>query len=250
MGPPPKGKGKLAKVTLWIPAAESPRWPCVLSWMNVIYPAGERPAFMRSGPNNVRYSWNKAVRDFLKTDSEWLWSCHNDVTFEPETLVRLLSWNVPLVSGLIFMRTSPVVPHIWNQYYQSGPYAYRVRDTREWLLDHLDTHGIPFGPRVMTPRPDDALVPVNFTSTSCTLIHRSVLEATKDPWFEWDDDYNGGGEDRKFFEAAKAAGFQPYVDRSCIVGHLVGDIPTSAADFLVWTDANEFHETGEPEVEK
>jgi len=97
----------------------------------------------------------------------------------------------------------------------------------------------------MDPRPDDALVPVSFTSTSCTLIHRSVLEATEDPWFLWDDDFNGGGEDRRFFESATKAGFTPYVDRSCIVGHLGGDVPTGAADFMAWSSVSDFNGTGE-----
>jgi hypothetical protein len=96
----------------------------------------------------------------------------------------------------------------------------------------------------MAERPDDALTDISFTSTSCTLIHRSVLEAMRplvnDEWFLWDDDYNGGGEDRRFFEAAKRSGFPAFVDRSCIAGHLVGDIPTSSADFIAWDSVSTF----------
>jgi hypothetical protein len=229
---------------LWVPAAESPRWPCVLSWLNLEYPDGVRPVFVRSGANNIRYSWNKVVRDFLQSDSDWLWSCHNDVAFEPGTLKRLLSWGKPLVSALVFMRSSPVVPHIWQQYQADGAYAFRINDTRDWFYAHTDA--IRFGPHIMEPRPDDALVPVTFTSTSCTLIHRTVLEALDDPWFLWDDDYNGGGEDRRFFENAAKAGVTAYVDRSCMVGHLVGDIPTGAADFIAWDTVSTFKHTGEP----
>jgi hypothetical protein len=234
----------MPKVTLWVPAAESPRWPCVLSWLNLTYPDGVRPEFVRSGANNIKYSWNKVVRDFLKTDSDYLWSCHNDVVFLPDTLNRLLSWGKPLVSGLIFMRQGPVVPHIWQKYIDCENYAYRLEDTRKWFYDRPNC--IKFGPQIMEPRPDDALAEVGFTSTSCTLIHRSVLEAMADPWFLWDDDYNGGGEDRRFFENARAAGFIPYVDRSCIVGHLVGDIATGPADFIAWDQVSDFSNTGEP----
>jgi hypothetical protein len=233
-----------SKVTLWVPAAESPRWPCVLSWLNCDWPNNERPTFIRTGANHIRYTWNKAVRDFLASDSEWLWSCHNDVVFEPSTLTRLLSWDLPLVSALIFMRTSPVVPHVWHQYDDAGVYAMRTQDTFEWFMQHPTD--IRFGAHVMEPRPDNALVPVTFTSTSCTLIHRTVLEAMTDPWFEWDDDYTGGGEDRRFMENAAKAGFTPYIDRSCIAGHLVGDIPTGPADFIAWSQCSEFKETGEP----
>lgn len=60
-----------------------------------------------------------------------------------------------------------------------------------------------------------------------------------------DDEIAGGGEDRRFFEIAARAGYQAYVDRSCVVGHLMGDIPTSSADFIAWDNISVFHNTGE-----
>ncbi len=238
----------MTNVTHWVPAHESPRWPAALSWINMNIPVGWTKTFIRSGPNNPRFAWNEVCVNFLKSDSEWLFSTHSDVVFEPDTLNRLLSWNVPLISGLIFMRASPVVPHIWQKYEDTAQYAHRIKDTREWFFAHKEY--IKFGAFLMEPRPDDAIIPIDFTSTSCTLIHRSVLEAMiplcGDQWFVMDDDLKGGGEDRRFFELAKEAGFQPYLDRSCVVGHLVGDIPTSSADFIAWDSISEFHDTGEP----
>ncbi len=191
-------------------------------------------------------TWNDAIEAFLKSDSEWLWSTHNDVDFHPQTLRRLFSWNKPLISALIFMRQSPVVPHIWKAYADdtSGRMANRIQNTREWFFNHLDY--VRFGPFIMDPRPDDALVEVSFTSTSCTLIHRSVLEKMTPPWFTMDA-YGSGGEDRRFHEGAKAAGFPGYVDRSCIAGHLVGDVATSSLDFMMWSQVSEFKNTGERE---
>jgi GT2 family glycosyltransferase len=237
-------------ITLWIPAAEAPRWPCVQSWWNLDTPNGEKLRMIRSGPNNVRFSWNKAVLDFLTGPDEWLFSVHNDVVLSPGTLTRLLSWNKSLISALIFMRQSPVIPQIWQAYQDDGHdghYIQRINDTRNWFYEHKEW--IRFGPYTIDPCPDNALVEIDFTSTSCTLIHRSVLEAmrpiVKDIWFEWDDNYNGGGEDRRFFENALKAGFRAYVDRSNVVGHLVGDIPTSAADFIAWDSVSQFNGTGE-----
>ena len=238
----------MTHVTHWVPAHESPRWPPTLSWLNLQLPEGYTKSFVRSVPNNIKYTWNEVCTNFLNSSSDWLWSTHSDVVFEPETLTRLLSWNKPLISALIFMRQAPIVPHIWQGYEGGGQYAHRIRDTREWFYQHREY--IKFGPFVMHPRPDDALVPVEFTSTSCTLIHRSVLEKMSDEcgdqWFVMDDDLKGGGEDRRFFDIAKRAGFQSYVDRSCVVGHLVGDIATSSADFIAWDSVSEFSGTGEP----
>lgn len=238
------------KITLWIPCADSSaRWPCIHSWWNLETPDNIKLRLVRSGANNPKYSWNKVVKDFLETDDDWLLSWHSDVVGDPQTLMRLLSWDKPLVSALIFMRNSPVTPHIWKLYEgeATGRMVNRIRDTREWFYEHKEY--IRPGAFVMEPRPDNALVPIDFTSTSCTLIHRSVLEgmrdAVQDLWFLMDDDIAGGGEDRRFFQFAKQAGFDAFVDRSCIVGHLVGDIPTSSMDFIAWDSVSTFEDTGE-----
>jgi GT2 family glycosyltransferase len=102
----------------------------------------------------------------------------------------------------------------------------------------------------MEPRPEDALTSAYFTSTSCMLIHRDVLqgmrEEVKDVWFLMDDDLKGGGEDRRFCEHARLAGYETMVDRSCVVTHLVGNIGTSVADFVIWDWASTINGTGEP----
>ena len=239
------------KITLWIPSADSSaRWPCVTSWWNLQTPDDIKMRLVRSGANNVRYSWNKVISDFLKSGDDYLLSWHSDVVGVPETLMRLLSWDKPLISALIFMRTSPVMPHIWEAYPGKPElYSPRIQDTRRWFCAHQD-YMKEFGPFVMQPRPDDALTKVNFTSTSCMLIHRDVLgamqEEVNDIWFRWDNDYTGGGEDRNFCEHAALAGYETFVDRSCIVGHLAGDIPTSAADFFAWDYVSTVLGTGEP----
>jgi hypothetical protein len=149
---------------------------------------------------------------------------------------------LPLVSALVFHRQSPQLPHIWKGSENGRPYWQKIAETRDWFVKHLSD--ITTGAHIIEPRPDDALTEVDFTSTSCTLIRRDVLEKmreeVKDLWFVWDDDYGGGGEDRNFFEHAKMAGFQAYVDRSVIVGHLIGDVPTGSMDFMMWTQSGTF----------
>jgi hypothetical protein len=80
-------------------------------------------------------------------------------------------------------------------------------------------------------------------------MHRSVLEAIQkkygDEWFLMDNDYTGGGEDRRFFERAREVGFPAYVDRSCIAGHLAGDVPMGVMDFMAWESVSNFLGTGE-----
>jgi hypothetical protein len=215
-------------------------------------PEGARKTFKQSLAGSVRVVWNEVVREFLATDAEWMFSTHHDVSYDPATLTRLLSWGQPLVSALVFMRHNPVVPQIWQKYEDNGAYAMRINDTRKWFYDHKEY--IRFGPFVMDPRPDDALVPVTFTATACTLIHRTVFEDIRARipyqndgyWFVCDNEVSGGGEDRRFYEYAAQVGYTPYVDRSCAAGHIAGDIPTSSADFIYWDSVSRFENTGEP----
>lgn len=246
------------KITLWVPAGEGPRgWSEVMTWWNMQTPGNQRmplvPGYAQA--NAIRITWNDTIKKFLQSDSDYIFSIHNDIIAAPETLMRLLSWGKPLISALVFMRQSPVVPHIWASYKEdhSQPYAMRLNDTMEWFMKHKDT-AIKFGPYVLDPRPDDALVEVDFTSTACCLIHRSVLEEMSkeigEDWFKLDKEDVGGGEDRNFFEHARKAGFPGYVDRSCVVGHAVGEIATSAADFVAWMSVSDFANTGEPGTER
>ncbi len=240
-------------ITLWVPSISPLDYRKVWQSCWNLETPGNIKLRLAVNPvaNNIRYSWNPPVQQFLDdTDDEWLLSWHSDVIGVPQTLMRLLSWNRPLVSALIFMRTPPVTPHIWQAYKEEPRiYAQRIQDTRQWFLQHKDYMG-EFRPFVMDPRPADALVPVSFTSTSCMIMHRAVLEdmraEVKDVWFKWDDERGGGGEDRRFCQLARKCGYETFVDRSCVVGHLVGDTPTSAADFFTWDYVSTILGTGEP----
>ena len=248
-------KGFLVHIYHWVPSSGAPpAWSCVHSWINLQLPDGAKRTFKQSLAGSVRYVWNNVVRDFLSTDAEWMFSTHHDVAFVPETLLRLMSWNEPLITATVFMRHNPALPQIWRTYDEKvqNQYAIRVQDTRKWFYEHKEY--IRPGPFVMEPKPDDALVEVGFTSTACTLIHRSVFEdiRAKIPnqgdglWFVCDNELTGGGEDRRFYEYAKHVGYIPYVDRSCIAGHVAGDIPTSSLDFIAWDSVGDFLNTGEP----
>lgn len=236
------------KVVLWVPTSQKrpESWSCVDAYLRMNVPEGYQMIWKRTPPGSVHAIWNGCVKDFLDASgADYLWSVHEDVVIHEDTLERLLSWEKPLVSALVFHRNSPVLPHIWKPL--DGGYSQRIQETKRWFLDHPED--IKFGPHVMHPRPEDALVETGFTSTACTLIHRSVLEALREPmnemWFVLDSETVGGGEDRNFFEKARAHGFPNYVDRSCIAGHVVGDVPTGAADFLMWEAVSVFKGTGE-----
>ncbi len=228
------------KIRLWVPAVDEPNWPSVLSLMNTEWPEDCTHDFVKSGHGDLATVWNKVVTDFLASDCDWLWSCHTDIEFWPGTLKRLLSWDNPFVSALMFMRNGPSMPHIWEGKVDDGRPGYitRLRETYQWFFNnHMEA--VQCGPCIINPRPWDALYRVNFTSTGCALIHRKVLEAITPPWFVVDvvKEKGSGGEDRFFCEKALTAGFPPYVDRSCVAGHMPKNVSTGVMDFFAWMTA-------------
>lgn len=90
---------------------------------------------------------NELVRWFLNSDFLTLLLLDANVVVHPETLVRLKSWDAPIVSAL----------------------------------------GAPFSdlapPVVLQPRPEDALERVGRVGMHCTLVDRDVFEEMPPPWF-------------------------------------------------------------------
>ena len=230
----------MTSVMQWIPTGgRAPMsWRQVECYMQTRLPANVEEIEFKLSPTGSIEHWNQVVREFLKSGHEWLWSVHDDILYHPETLARLMSWNQPLVSALTFHRTNPALPHVWRVVKdgERSICGQLVGDVKRWFMAH-EKWILP-GPQVIEPRPEDALIEVTFTSTSCSLIHRSVLEALREPmdnrWFQQKDLVAGGGEDRTFFEAAIEAGFTPYVDRSCVAGHMFLAQPTGSMDFILW----------------
>jgi hypothetical protein len=252
------------KVTLWLPTPTyHPRgWPEMLSWWNMKTPGNQHMRLICGyGRNqNIQNDWNFAVKTFMDTKpySDVLFCMHEDIIAHPNTLMRLLSWDKPLVTALTFMKQTPTIPHIWKSYdpiNQTGPYAIRVEDTYKWLMDHKENSIVSY-PSVMEPCPDDALEEVSFTSMGCTIMRREMLEAMREPmkekWFKWDEVGEGkdaGGEDRNFHEVARSLGMPGYVDRSCQVGHAIGEMAVHSLDFCMAMAVSTFLGTGEPEKE-
>lgn len=223
----------MKEILLWIPTANvrPESWLQVEGYMNQRLPDGYSLRFRTSKPSrNVTETWNGVVSEFLASGAEWLWGVHDDIVTHPYTLERLLSWDKKLVSGLVFHRKYPALPHIWIE---GKDELQQVEETKRWFMAHQDY--IITGPVVMQPRPEDALVEASWSSTSCVLIHRSVLEDMGGNWFSFEGDGERAyGEDVRFYKTAKQAGHQLYVDRSVVAGHLFGIQPTGAMDFMLW----------------
>ncbi len=182
---------------------------------------------------------NLLVEQFLaEPDNEWMFSVEDDMIYLPGTLMRLLSWNKPVVSALYFKREQPHVPHVYRGDCGEGKYRIQIDETLGWLDTHKEM--IRAGYALLETRPDDALVPVDFTGVGCVVIHRSVFESAPAPWFALPD--IGNTSDKFFYQKAISHGFTPYVDLSVICGHLARDVQVGAMDFVAYSKIVKFEE--------
>lgn len=157
-------------------------------------------------------------------EKDWLFLMDADQTFAPETLMKLLSWDLPIVSGLYFKSPGIPFPHCYMYAFKGNPkeqmdahfYAPVINPIAPFLLKHKDK--LRGGEAVILPSTREELIECDGIGAGCILVHRRVLDAIEPPWFQ----YNEGtfiGEDFYFCRKVQAAGFKIFVDPGVICGH-------------------------------
>jgi len=184
---------------------------------------------LRVGGAPVDIARNELVRRFLAGEGEWLLQIDSDMGFARESLARLFERTqerpeIRMISALCFTRYVPPLPTIFRDVTRvrdDGREYLRIqcRETMEWLEKHPEA--LTECPCVLEPAPDDALVRADGSGGAFLLVHREVFETLDEPWFE--RDALKRGEDFYFFQNARRAGFELWVDRSVICGHEWGE---------------------------
>lgn len=172
-----------------------------------------------SGPR-IASARNDIIREFLKTENEWVLLLDSDMVFEPNLLDTLLgSANArirPVVGGLCFGGGRVGVPF---------PTLYALTDPKD--------HGGKLT-RVISDYPKDALCKVDATGAACLLIHRKVLQDMGDKYKDMPDGYSNPhpwfaesvhrgheyGEDWTFCIRLKQMGVPLYVNTAAKLGHV------------------------------
>lgn len=137
---------------------------------------------------------NDLCRLVLESDAEYLWFMDDDHAFPASMLTRLLAHEKDLVMPICLTRTHPFAPVQYTS--KIGPNQYLPIPLSETMTG--------------------GLVECEAGGTAGMLIHRKVIEAIEDPWFEYTD----RSEDIIFCEKAKAAGFTLWADLECRLGHI------------------------------
>lgn len=205
---------------------------------------------MRVGGAPVDVARNNLVERFLAGDCQWLLQIDSDMGFARESLTRLASrteeHGMRMISGLCFTRYKPPMPTIFRgvtRVREDGREFLRIqcRETMEWLEAHPEA--LDECPCVLDPAPVDALVRADASGGAFLLVHREVFEALEKPWFVRDGAKKG--EDFYFFERARRAGFELWVDRSVICGHEWGEAYIGPEDFVAYQSIYPFDQVRE-----
>jgi len=164
-------------------------------------------------------SYVQKNREWLANNfqGDWLFYADNDHIFPPETIIRLLSHNVPIVSGLYFKRGDNFDPQVWtwdhfDEVEKNNHYTPMIGAVGEYLKRHRDelTDG-----RIVKCLAQPELIECDAVGGGCLLVRREVFEKMDKPYFG-----NHVAEDLEFSRRVKEAGFKIYADLSVMVGHL------------------------------
>jgi len=178
-----------------------------------------------------------------KLERDWLFFMDSDQRFPPETLERLLSWDLPIVSGLYFKSPGKPVPHAYSYMWEEAKkypegseqadhfYMSLVNEVATYLSRFHDQikDGLPTA--ILPARRED-LIECDGIGGGCLLVHRRVFEAIEKPYFKCNPD-TFIGEDFYFCRKAQAAGFKIYLDPGVLCGHQQKDLITYR-HFLNW----------------
>ena len=109
---------------------------------------------------------NTGFQKLLELGWEWLFFLDDDLLVPSDTIYKLMSHKLPIVSGLYYRRALPLVPVMLREKPDKTGY--------DWIVEYKD----------------NSLVECDLVGSGCLLIHRDVLTSyppvSEDSrWFEW-----------------------------------------------------------------
>lgn len=156
---------------------------------------------------------NEIIEEFLKRDADILWMIDDDII--PPRKAWMMAEKMR--GGV---KVCGAVCWIWMGHSVMSTVLSRVGYDAEYGVPHY----APVAKKILKPAADKKeMVQVDATGCGCIMIHREVLEKVGPNPFTIIHKENGGwvtGEDIRFCEKAKDAGYDLWVDTTYICDHL------------------------------
>jgi hypothetical protein len=162
----------------------------------------EKPPFIYIPVDNggIDQMREAIVIDALNWGCTHLFMMDCDMVYHPKTVPKLISHNLPLVGALCYRRYPPFDELILR----------RKKDGEGYEL--------------ITEYEEDKLIRVDRTGTGCLLFQTKVFEKIPRPWFDFGTGKlkkgEARGEDFRFCDKARAAGYEIFVDPTVPAEHI------------------------------
>jgi len=190
-------------------------------------------------PENVAVdvARNRQVHKFLRMGYDSLLFADIDATWAVDAITRLISRDLPIVSGVIFRRAVPPVP-VYGPYMGKDKtgHIYSFGEGIRRLFSYLELQGVtepPANNAICFPETDQDLYEVGGHGMHFCLIKREVLEKIPPPWFRMTE--LGAGEDFYFCRQVLKHGYKLHVDMSVMTGHELGPgVSVGIKEFMMY----------------
>ena len=156
---------------------------------------GNETAIMFECGSLIYDARNKLAKQAIKMQADYTMWLDSDMIFKPDTMVRLLAHDAPIVSGAYFRRSPP---------YHLVAFDKCDTETREWTDLPLPTETVKCGG-------------VGF---GCVLVRTDVMFEVAAKYKTWFEPMNGFGEDLSFCYRARECGFDVLLDPTITCGHV------------------------------
>ena len=184
----------MAKILICVPSMDTVAAGFAQS-LAMLQKGGNETAVMFQVGSLIYDARNKLAKQAIKMEADYTMWFDSDMVFEPDTMVRLLAHDAPIVSGAYFRRSPP---------YHLVAFDKCDMENREWSDLPLPTETVKCGG-------------VGF---GCVLIKTEVLFDVASKFGTWFDPMNGFGEDLAFCWRARQCGHDILIDPSIQCGHI------------------------------
>lgn len=196
----PERETSMKKILIAIPTAKYIEPETFLSIYNLLVPEGYTTQFQYFYGYNIEQIRN-LIADWTVRGFDYLFAVDSDIAFKPDTLVKLLSHDKPLVSGM---------------YIQRKPDCFVLE-----LYEDNNIGGVSNIP--VEKIANKGLVEIAGCGFGCVLVKKEVFKAIGYPQFVYKtaiDHKDTISEDVYFCKKAREAGFKLFVDTSIFCDHL------------------------------